>query len=500
MSIIQKTATEQLALLRSGEITSVELTQAYLSRINQIEPTVGAFLRVESETALTQAAEVDRRREIGETLGKLAGLPVAIKDILCTKDIPTTCGSKMLQNFVPPYNATVVEKLRSADAIILGRTNMDEFAMGSSTENSAYHPTQNPWDTTRIPGGSSGGAAACISADMAPLSLGTDTGGSIRQPAALCGCVGLKPTYGRVSRYGLIAFASSLDQIGPLARTVEDAALLMEVVAGHDSLDSTSVNTPVPAYSKSVQQPLESLTLGVVNQHFGEGIDPEIEAAVKQAIATYTSLGATIKNIEMPHADYGIATYYIIAPCEASSNLARYDGAHYGYRTDHAEVLAELAEDGSDEGPLVRMYRKTRSEGFGAEVQRRIMLGTYALSEGYYDAFYLKALKVRRLIRQDYDNAFGEVDLIIGPVTANPAFAKGEKTSDPMAMYLEDLYTVTANLAGVAGISLPCGFTESGLPIGLQLQAAPFQEEKLLRAAQMFQNATDFHTRRPELS
>jgi len=500
MSIIQKSATEQLALLQSGQLASVELTQAYLERIKAIDTSVGAFLRVESEAALTQAAEIDRRRTAGESLGKLAGLPVAIKDILCTKGTPTTCGSRMLENFVPPYNATVVEKLQAADAVILGRTNMDEFAMGSSTENSAYHPTHNPWDTSRIPGGSSGGAAACVSADMAPLSVGTDTGGSIRQPAALCGCVGLKPTYGRVSRYGLIAFASSLDQIGPLTKTVEDAALLMEVLAGYDPLDSTSVDIPVPAYTESVSQPLKNLTLGVVDHHFGEGIDPEIETAVKQAIAIYESLGASIQHIELPHADYGIATYYIIAPCEASSNLARYDGAHYGYRTDQAEVLAELAEDGSDDGPLVRMYRKTRSEGFGAEVQRRIMLGTYALSEGYYDAFYLKAQKVRRLIQKDYNQAFEQVDMIIGPVTANPAFSKGEKTSDPMAMYLEDLYTVTANLAGVAGISLPCGFTESGLPIGLQLQAAPFQEEKLLRAAHMFQNATDFHTRRPELS
>ncbi len=500
MSLTQKSATEQLALLQSGELTSVELTQAYLDRIQAVDSSVGAFLRIETESALAQAAGIDARRAAGQPVGKLAGLPVAIKDILCTKDTPTTCGSKMLENFVPPYNATVVEKLLAADAVILGRTNMDEFAMGSSTENSAYHPTKNPWDTTRIPGGSSGGAAACISADMAPLSVGTDTGGSIRQPAALCGCVGLKPTYGRVSRYGLIAFASSLDQIGPLARTVEDAALLLEVLAGHDPLDSTSVNAPAPAYSETVNQPLENLTLGVVDHHFGEGIDPEIVSAVQKAIEVYESLGATIKHIEMPHADYGVATYYIIAPCEASSNLARYDGVHYGYRADQAEVMAELAEDGSDEGPLVRMYRKTRSEGFGPEVQRRIMLGTYALSEGYYDAFYLKALKVRRLIRQDYDNAFAEVDMIIGPVTSNPAFAQGEKNSDPMAMYLEDLYTVTANLAGVAGISLPCGFTENGLPIGLQLQAAPFEEEKLLRAAQMFQTATDFHTRRPELS
>jgi len=500
MSIIQKTATEQLALLNSGELTSVELTLAYLNQIEQVDGQVGAFLRVETESALAQAAAIDQKRATKAPLGKLAGLPVAIKDILCTKDTPTTCGSRMLENFQPPYNATVVEKIRAADGVILGRTNMDEFAMGSSTENSAYQTTQNPWDTARIPGGSSGGAAACVAADMAPLSVGTDTGGSIRQPAALCGCVGLKPTYGRVSRYGLIAFASSLDQIGPLARTVEDTALLLEVLAGHDPLDSTSVKQPTPAYSETVKQPLENLTLGVVDRHFGAGIDPEIETAVQSAIQVYESLGATIKHIAMPHADYGIATYYIIAPCEASSNLARYDGAHYGYRTDQAEVVTELAEDGSDEGPLVRMYRKTRSEGFGEEVQRRIMLGTYALSEGYYDAFYLKALKVRRLIRQDYDAAFEEVDMIIGPVTANPAFAKGEKTSDPMAMYLEDLYTVTANLAGVAGISLPCGFTSSGLPIGLQLQAAPFQEEKLLRAAQMYQAATDFHTRRPELS
>ena len=416
----------------------------------------------------------------------------------------------MLENFVPPYNATVVEKLQTADAVILGRTNMDEFAMGSSTENSAYHPTHNPWDTSRILGGSSGGAAACVSADMAPLSVGTDTGGSIRQPAALCGCVGLKPTYGRVSRYGLIAFASSLDQIGPLAKTVEDAALLMEVLAGYDPLDSTSVDIPVPAYTESVSQPLENLTLGVVDHHFGEGIDPEIETAVKQAIATYKSLGASIQHIELPHADYGIATYYIIAPSEASSNLARYDGVHYGHRTNQAEMLAALAAERKQieargdadaldnlDTSLVRMYRRSRAEGFGPEVKRRIMLGAYALSAGYYDAYYMKALKVRRLIRQDFDTAFEEVDLIAGPVTAEPAFKLGEMASDPLAMYLVDLYTVSANLAGIPGVSLPCGFTTTGLPIGLQLQAPPLAEETLFRGARMYEQETDWHNRWP---
>jgi aspartyl-tRNA(Asn)/glutamyl-tRNA(Gln) amidotransferase subunit A len=431
--------------------------------------------------------------------------------LLCARGELTTCGSRMLADFRPPYDATVVARLRAADAVLIGRTNLDEFAMGGSGENSAFFATRNPWDLERIPGGSSSGAAACIAADMAPLSIGTDTGGSIRQPAGLCGVTGLKPTYGRVSRFGLVAFASSLDQIGPLARTAEDAALLLEVIAGHDPRDSTSIPVPVPNYTASLNQPLTGLRLGLVREHFGPGLDAEVASAVREAIRVYESLGAMVRELSMPHGKYGVATYYIIAPCEASSNLARYDGVHYGHRTDeramHEELAAErraLIEAGRTaeaerlDNPLVRMYRQSRSEGFGPEVKRRIMLGTYALSAGYYDAYYLKALKVRRLIRQDYDAAFREVDLIAGPVTATPAFRIGEKSGDPLSMYLVDLYTVSANLAGVGGIVFPCGFSSNDLPIGLQLQAPPLEEERLLRAAHMFQQATDWHQRRPK--
>lgn len=494
MSIISKSATQQREMLRTGELTSVELTTAYLEQIKLRESAVKAFVYLDEQRALDTAQQIDVRRAAGEPLGDLAGIPVAVKDNLCTQGVPTTCASKILNGFVPPYDATVVAKLKTADAVLIGRTNMDEFAMGSSTENSAIQVTNNPWDLECIPGGSSGGSAACIAAEFAPLALGSDTGGSIRQPAALCGIVGLKPSYGRVSRYGLVAFASSLDQIGPMTSNVEDAALLLQVLAGHDSHDSTSANVKVDSYVENVTQPLSDLTLGVVDEHYGEGLDKEIKASIKEAIEVYESLGATIKHIEMPHASYGIATYYIIAPCEASSNLARFDGAHYGYRTEPSSV----DQTPESEDALTRMYRLSRAAGFGDEVKRRIMLGTYALSEGYYDAFYLKALKVRRLIRQDYDNAFKAVDLLIGPVTARSAFKQGEKTSDPLAMYMEDLFTVTANLSGVAGISLPCGLTATGLPIGVQLQSAPFQEDKLLRAAYMFQDATDWHQRRPD--
>jgi aspartyl-tRNA(Asn)/glutamyl-tRNA(Gln) amidotransferase subunit A len=419
----------------------------------------------------------------------------------------------MLESFVPPYDATVVAKLKSADAVLLGKTNMDEFAMGGSTENSAFAVTGNPWDVERTPGGSSGGGAACLAAMMAPLSIGTDTGGSIRQPAAFCGVVGMKPSYGRVSRYGLVAFASSLDQVGPLALTAEDAALLLEVIAGHDANDSTSANLPAPPYSQVVHEPLSDVRLGVVREHFGEGLDGEIEAAIREAVRGFESRGATVKDISLPHSKYAIATYYIIAPSEASSNLARYDGVHYGHRTDERKMAQALSEErkrlteGGDQAaldemdsPLVRMYRQTRAEGFGAEVKRRIMLGTYALSAGYYDAYYLKALKVRRLIRQDYDAAFQDVDLIIGPVTPAPPFKIGEMVDDPLQMYLQDLYTVSANLTGTCAMSIPCGFTKSGLPIGLQLQASPFQEDKLLRAAHMFQQETDWHQQRPPLN
>lgn len=513
MTLIESTAVDLVDQLSSGQTTSLEVTRAVLDRIDRLDQSIGAFLRVDHEGALSQAEQIDERRRRGESVGRLGGLPVAVKDILCVRDQPTTCASRMLENFRPPYDATVVRRLRDADAVLIGKTNLDEFAMGGSTENSAFKPTRNPWDSERIPGGSSGGSAAAVAASMVPLAVGTDTGGSIRQPAGLCGVSGMKPTYGRVSRYGLIAFASSLDQAGALGRTAADVALLLDVMAGHDPLDSTSVDRPVPRYGETVGEPLKDLTIGLVREHFGEGLDAEVEAAVREAVRTYQSLGAQVKEISLPHGKYSVACYYVIAPSEASSNLARYDGVHYGYRTDEQTMLAELAGEHDQakaagdqqaleeiDTPLVRMYRRTRSEGFGAEVKRRIMLGTYALSAGYYDAYYLKALKVRRLIRGDFDKAFGQVDLIAGPVTATPAFKIGEKADDPLAMYLVDLYTASANLAGIPGISIPCGFSSGGLPIGLQLQAPAFEEERLLRAAHMFQQATDWHTKRPELS
>jgi aspartyl-tRNA(Asn)/glutamyl-tRNA(Gln) amidotransferase subunit A len=512
MSLIERSAVELLADLEARRVSSEELTRAYLERIEKHDGAVKAFLLVNPDAALARAREIDARRAAGQGVGRLAGLPVAIKDVICTEGVKTTCASRILEHFVPPYDATVVKKLKVADAVLIGKTNMDEFAMGGSTENSAYFKTTNPWDTSRVPGGSSGGAAACLAAGMAPLSIGTDTGGSIRQPAAFCGVTGLKPTYGRVSRYGLVAFASSLDQIGPLGHSAEDCALLLEVLAGHDPLDSTSANLPTPRYSESMKQPLAGLKLGLAREYFAAGLDSEIEASVRDAVKVYQSLGATIHDVSMPNTKYGIATYYIIAPSEASSNLARYDGVHYGYRTDEKAMLESLAAEQKQlEGakdpkrltdldtPLIRLYRQTRAEGFGPEVKRRIMLGTYTLSAGYYDAYYLKALKVRRLIRGDYDKAFEQVDFVVGPTTPSPAFKIGEKSGDPLAMYLEDLYTVTANLAGICGISVPCGFTKSGLPIGLQMQGRPFDEERLLQAAAMYQRATDWHTRRPGL-
>ena len=494
MALIDQTATELLGRLQASEVTSVELTQAFLDRIGQCDNKVKAFLRVDPPSALARAEEIDSRRKAGKPTGRLAGMPVAIKDLLCTKGEPTTCASRILEDFRPPYDATAIAKLKAADAVLIGKTNMDEFAMGGSNENSGFFPTHNPWDLSRIPGGSSGGAAASVAAQMAPLS------------------VGLKPTYGRVSRYGLVAFASSLDQIGPLGQTAQDVALLLEVLAGHDPLDSTSIDVPVPPYTQTIGKPLENLRIGMVREHFGEGLDPQVEAAVREAVRVYESLGATVKQISLPHGKYAVATYYVIAPCEASSNLARYDGVHYGHRTNEKEMVAELeaqrrelqkagdsaAADKLDNA-LIRMYRRSRSEGFGPEVKRRIMLGTYALSAGYYDAYYKKALKVRRLIRRDFDRAFEEVDLIAGPVTPTPAFKLGEKVDDPLAMYLFDLYTVSTNLAGIGGMSIPCGFSSSGLPIGLHLQAPPFEEERLLRGAHMFQQATDWHTRKPAL-
>jgi aspartyl-tRNA(Asn)/glutamyl-tRNA(Gln) amidotransferase subunit A len=511
VSLVELSAAELLKQLADGEVTAVDAATAYLDRIERLNPAVNAFVRVDRERVLADAAQIDRRRNAKEPLGPLAGLPVAVKDLLCTAGEPTTCGSRMLRDFRPPYDATSVARLRAADAVLLGKTNLDEFAMGGSTESSIFGPTHNPWALDRTAGGSSGGSAAAVAASLAPVSIGTDTGGSIRQPAGLCGITGLKPTYGRISRFGLVAFASSLDQIGPMAHTAEDCALLLETLAGHDPRDATSVNRPTPAYRESLNAPLKGLRLGVVKEHFGPGLDPEVDRAVQAAIEVYQLLGATIHDVELPHSRYGVATYYVIAPCEASSNLARYDGVHYGYRTDEPAMLAALeserkalvaagdkkAADNLDTA-LVRLYRQSRSEGFGAEVKRRIMLGTYALSAGYYDAYYLKALKVRRLIREDFDRAFEKVDLIIGPVTASPAFKLGEKSNDPLAMYLVDLYTVSANLAGIPGIAFPCGFSKENLPIGLQLQAPLFAEEKLLQAAHQFQSQTDWHKRRPK--
>jgi len=512
MSLIDLTATQLLAQLNDRELATVELTGAFLDQIEKIDPAIHAFLRVDREGALARAAQVDARRAAGRAVGSLAGLPVAVKDVLCTAGQPTTCASRMLENFCPPYDATVVARLRAADAVLVGKTSMDEFAMGGSNENSAFGPVHNPWDTDRVPGGSSGGSAAAVAARMAPLAVGSDTGGSIRTPAALCGISGMKPPYGRVSRYGLVAFASSLDQVGPMARTAEDAALLLAVLAGHDPADSTSVDRPVPDYVQTIKHPLAGLRLGLVREHFGEGLDAEVEQAVREAVKVYESLGASVREVSLPHSKYAVATYYIIAPCEASSNLARYDGAHYGYRTDRKSMQAELEAQraaleaagdrrGRDalDNALVRMYRRSRAEGFGPEVKRRVMLGTYALSAGYYDAYYLKALKVRRLIREDFDRAFQEVDLLAGPVTPTPAFRLGDKVDDPLAMYLFDLFTIGANLAGIAGMSIPCGFTAGGLPIGLQLQSPPFEEERLLRAAHMYQTATDWHSRRVNL-
>lgn len=504
MELTELTATQLCRGLAHGRFTSVDVTRACLDRIERFDDKIGAFLDVDAARAIEQAECSDRRRADRQTLGRLDGIPIAIKDVLCTAGWRTTCASRMLANFIPPYDATVISKLRTAGLVLIGKTNMDEFAMGGSTENSALGTTRNPWDVTRVPGGSSGGSAAAVAARMVPLAVGTDTGGSIRQPAAYCGVVGLKPTYGRVSRYGLVAFASSLDQVGPMARTAEDAALLLEVLAGHDPRDSTSANDPVPAYAEHLGHDLDGLKVGVVSEHFRDGLDPDIRNAVQAAIGQLQTLGATVHVVSLPHSKYAIATYYVIAPCEASSNLARYDGVHYGYRsdaTDRKNASGRTAADSDDvESPLVRMYRRSRAEGFGPEVKRRIMLGTYALSAGYYDAYYLSALRVRRLIRDDYSAAFEKVDVLVGPTTPSPAFRLGEKKDDPLSMYLEDLYTVSANLAGIASLSIPCGHTSSGLPIGLQLQAAPFAESLLLRVAYHFQANTDWHTKQPTLS
>jgi aspartyl-tRNA(Asn)/glutamyl-tRNA(Gln) amidotransferase subunit A len=484
--MIDLTATELLRRQTSGDLSAEAITTSYLSAIRQHDAKIKAFLAVDEPGALEQAKAIDAKRRAGRALGQLAGIPIAIKDVLCTKGQRTTAGSKILQGFVPPYDAHVISRLKEADAVLIGKTNCDEFAMGSSTENSAYQATRNPWALDRIPGGSSGGSAAAVAASFAPLALGTDTGGSIRQPAALCGIVGVKPSYGCVSRFGLIAYGSSLDQAGPFAHDVRDAALLLEVIAGHDPRDSTCVNKPVPAYTAMLDQPVKPLTVGVPKEFFGQGLDAEVEQSVRAALKTYEAGGATIMEISLPHSPYAVAVYYLVATAEASSNLARYDGVHFGHRA-------------SQFGNLIDMVKKSRGEGFGAEVKRRIMLGTYALSSGYIDAYYLKALKVRRLIRQDFDQAFAQCDVILGPTSPTAAFKIGEKSDDPLAMYLSDIYTISANLAGICGISMPCGFTKAGLPIGLQILAAPFEEEKLLRVARMYERETEWHRRRPVL-
>jgi aspartyl-tRNA(Asn)/glutamyl-tRNA(Gln) amidotransferase subunit A len=463
--------------------SAAEVTRAIYDRIEAVEPMVNAFLTLTRTQAEAAAERVDRERKAGGALSPLAGIPIAIKDNLCTKGVATTCASKMLKGFVPPYNATVVERLDQLGMVMVGKTNMDEFAMGSSTENSSVAVTKNPWDTTRIPGGSSGGSAAAVAAGCAAAALGSDTGGSIRQPASLCGLVGLKPTYGRVSRYGLVAFASSLDQIGPLTKDVTDCAILLQAIAGRDPRDSTSASVDVPDYRAALRQPVIGLRLGVPKEYFVEGMDPEVEQAVREAIRLYEKMGLTVKEISLPHTRYAVAAYYLVATAEASSNLARYDGVKYGHRTAHASTLAEL-------------YTRSRAEGFGPEVKRRIMLGTYALSAGYYNAYYQKAQQVRTLLRRDFDRAFAEVDVIVTPTAPTPAFRIGEKADDPLQMYLSDIFTISANLAGIPALSMPCGLTRANLPVGLQLLGKPFDEATLLRAAYAYEQETEWHRRR----
>lgn len=476
---IPLTAHEIRKSFETGDLDPARLTGYLFRRICDIDPKIRAFALANKRQAESMAASCAARPQ-----GKLGGVPVLIKDNICVEGEETTCASRILAGFKPPYDATVVKRLKDAGAILVGKANMDEFAFGSSCETSCYGPTRNPWDLGRIPGGSSGGSAAAVAAGLAPVALGSDTGGSIRQPAALCGVVGMKPTYGRVSRYGLIAFASSLDQIGPLANDVHDAALLLSVIAGHDPMDSTSVDLPVPDYTQALVRDVKGMRIGIPKEYFVAGIDPEVAAAVKKAIAVFRDLGAETKEISLPHTEYAVSTYYIVGPAEASSNLARFDGVQYGFR----------AADAPD---LVSMYTRTRSEGFGAEAKRRILLGTYCLSSGYYDAYYLKALKVRTKIREDFERAFASCDCIVTPTSPTAAFRLGEKVADPLAMYLSDIFTIPANLAGIPGISVPCGFTAGGLPVGLQIMAKPFGEETLFRTAYAYEQSTDFHKRRP---
>lgn len=477
-----KTISELSNLLRNKKISSVELTQHFLERIKTIDPSLNSFITVTEETALKQAENADKKIASGNGHA-LTGVPIAQKDIFCTKDIKTTCASRMLENFISPYDATLIEKCNDTGMILLGKTNMDEFAMGSSNETSYFGSVKNPWDIARTPGGSSGGSAAAVAARIAPIATGTDTGGSIRQPAALCGITGLKPTYGRVSRYGMIAFASSLDQAGIMSQSAEDAALLLNVIAGHDHRDSTSVNQAVPDYTKTLNDSLAGTTVGLPEEYFTGGLDHGVQQAIEESINTFKKLGCTFKKISLPHTDLATSAYYVIAPAEASSNLARYDGVRYGHRCSNPESLEDL-------------YKRSRSEGFGEEVQRRILIGTYVLSSGFYDAYYMKAQKIRRLIRDDFTNAFNQVDFILTPTAPTPAFKLGEKASDPIAMYLSDIFTIAVNLAGLPGISIPAGFSNQ-LPVGLQLIGKHFDEARILNAAHQFQTVTDWHRALP---
>ncbi len=475
--------------LVNKERSAVEITNEALAQIEKVEPKIHAFLAVTADLALETAQKVDDKIAAGEEIGLLEGIPIGIKDNMCTKGIKTTCASNILANFVPPYESTVTQKLKDASAVMVGKTNLDEFAMGSSTENSAFQVTANPWDISRVPGGSSGGSAAAVAAGECVVALGSDTGGSIRQPASLCGVVGMKPTYGLVSRFGLVAFGSSLDQIGPFARSVEDAAILLNAIAGYDSADATSLKVEIPDYTKFLKPDFKStggLKVGIITETFGEGLDASVTKAVRKAIAQLEALGAEVKEISCPRFRYGLPAYYIIAPSEASANLARYDAVKYGMRQE--------AEN------LVDMYTSTRATGFGKEVKRRIMLGTYALSAGYYDAYYLKAQKVRTLIKQDFEQAFAEVDVLVCPTSPSTAFKAGDKTTDPLSMYLLDLMTIPINLAGLPGISIPCGFDEQGLPIGLQLIGNVLREDILFHTAYAYEQATEWHKQQPSLS
>lgn len=481
----QFTLSELSQMLEQGKCSSSEIVEDLISAVEAGDERIGSYLQLAQESIREGARQADARRSSGEE-GKLLGLPIGIKDILNVKGEPCRCASKILEGYTAPYDATSIAKLRDARAILAGRLNMDEFAMGSSTENSAFQITRNPWDTTRVPGGSSGGSAASVAADLAIATLGSDTGGSIRQPAAFCGCVGLKPTYGRVSRYGLTAFASSLDQIGPITKTVRDAALVLEAISGHDPLDSTSVDLAVPDYTSHLDscEDLKGMKLGLPKEYFIEGLDPQTERAVRQAVEQCRQLGAEIVDVSLPHTKYSISVYYIIATAEASSNLARFDGIRYGLR--------------SDESDLLELYKKSKAAGFGSEVKRRIILGTYVLSSGYYDAYYLRAQKVRTLIREDFKKAFQECDALLTPCTPTPAYPIGSKTADPLEMYLDDILTTPSNLAGICGLSLPCGFSQENLPIGLQILGPSFKEENILKVAHLYEQATDWHTKKPE--